>query len=206
MNTTQGYVLIVEDDPDILNLLKTTLEFNGYCVLTARNGYEALDAVHQQRPAVVVADILMPRLDGFGLVNRLRINPETRDIPVVVISATYIAPEDRKFAQNIGATRFIQKPIDLERFLQTIRELPEPGASVVPEPLKDFDFYDGYRTRLESKLEERNAQIAREELLLKSTLPDEERTAIHASLRRAVSEREEIKILLEQIHAQLKKY
>ncbi len=206
MNTPQGYVLIVEDDPDILNLLKTTLTFNGYRVLTARNGYEGLEAVQKERPALVIADIMMPKLDGFGLVNRLRINSETRAIPVVVVTATYLAPEDREFAQNIGATRFIQKPIDLERFLETIRELLEQGAPVAPAPLKDFDFYDGYRKRLEAKLDDKIAQIGRDGHLLNGPLSDEERLEMQASIRRAINEREELKLLLEQIHEQLKKY
>src|SRR5512146_1130309 len=145
MNTGQGYLLIVEDDPDILNLLKTTLTFNGYRVMTAHNGQEGLDVIRAERPAMVIADIMMPRLDGFGLVNRLRIDPETRQLPVVLVTATYVAPEDREFAQSIGATRFIQKPVDMEKLLATIWELLQPGEPVEFEPLKDIDFYDGYR-------------------------------------------------------------
>ncbi|HEX9839100.1 MAG TPA: response regulator, partial [Anaerolineales bacterium] len=103
MNAEQAYLLIVEDDPDILQLLNTTLTFKGYRVVTARNGREGLEAIQKERPATVIADIMMPKLDGFGLVHRIRINPETRDIPVVFITATYVAPEDREFALNIGA-------------------------------------------------------------------------------------------------------
>lgn len=206
MNTIQGYLLIVEDDPDILRLLETTLTFKGYRVFTARNGYEGLEAVQKVHPVLVVADIMMPKLDGFGLVNRLRIDPETREIPVVFITATYVAPEDREFAENIGVAGFIQKPIDLEEFLATIRELLEEGVSVAHEPLKDFEFYDGYSKRLEAKLGQKNAQIAREERLLGSILSDDERHAIQVSLSNAVKERDEIRLLLEQIHEQIKKY
>ncbi len=206
MNTAQGYVLIVEDDPDILNLLKTTLTFHGYRVLTAHNGYEGLEAIQKECPEVVIADIMMPKLDGFGLVNRLRINPATREVPVVVITATYVGPEDREFAQKIGATRFIQKPIDLEKFLETIRELLKQGAPCVREPLKDFDFYDGYRRRIEAKLDQKNAQIARDELLLHRALSDQESRAIQVSLNRAINDREELSLLIEQIREQLNKY
>ncbi len=206
MNATEGYLLIVEDDPDILNLLQTTLTFNGYRVATARNGYEGLEAIQRARPTIIVADIMMPKLDGFGLVNRLRIDPETRDIPVVLVTATYVAPEDREFAQNIGATTFIQKPIDLERFLGTLRELLKQGVHPAVEPLKGFDFYDGYRKRLELKRDQKSAQIAREEALLTDTLPDDDRYAIQASLSRTINERDELELLLEQVHEQLKKY
>jgi CheY-like chemotaxis protein len=205
MSAEQGYLLVVEDDPDILKLLDTTLTFRGYRVITAHNGQEGLQVVQGERPAIVIADIMMPKLDGFGLVHRLRINPETRDIPVVFITATYVAPEDREFALNIGATRFIQKPVDLEDFLMMITELLEQGTPVRIEPLKEFDFYDEYRKRLEAKLAEKNTQIARDEYLLGTPSANEDQF-LRASLRHAIGEREELKLLLDQIHAQLKKY
>jgi len=204
MSTRQGYLLIVEDDPDIRKLLDTTLTFKGYRVISARNGKEALEVVQGERPTIVIADIMMPQLDGFGLVHRLRINPETRDVPVVFITATYVAPEDKEFALNIGATRFIQKPVDLEMFLKTISELLDLGTHVAREPLNEFNFYDGYRRRLEAKLNQKNKQIAREEHLL-GTHSDAEDQDLHVSLRHALREREELKLLITQIHKQLEK-
>lgn len=205
MNAGQDYLLIAEDDRDILKLLDAALTFKGYRVITAHNGKEALEVIQIKRPAIVITDIMMPMLDGFGLVHRLRINPETRDIPVVFITATFMTPEDKEFALNIGATRFIQKPVDLEKFLITIGELLEPGKPPAIEPLKEFNFYDGYRRRLEAKLDQKNKQIAREEHLL-GTHADAENQFLQVSLRLAISEREELKLLLEQIHLQLEKY
>ena len=205
MNEGQDYLLIVEDDPDILKLLDATLTFKGYRVITAHNGKEALEVIQIKRPTIVIADIMMPKLDGFGLVHRLRINPETRDIPVVFISATYVTPEDKEFAINIGATRFIQKPVDLEKFLITIAELLKQGTPLAIEPLKEFDFYDGYRRRLEPKLDQKNKQIKRDEHLL-GTQADKENQSLQASLRQAIREREELKLLLDQINEQLEKY
>jgi CheY-like chemotaxis protein len=205
MNPEQDHLLIVEDDPDILKLLHTTLTFKGYRVLTARNGKEGLEAIQKQRPAIVIADIMMPKLDGFGLVHRIRINPETRDIPVVFITATYVAPEDREFALNIGATRFIQKPVDLEKFLTTVAEVLKQGIPIRIEPLTELNFYDEYRKRLESKLDEKNKQIARDEHLL-GTHSAEEDAFLRASLRHAISERDELKLLIDQIDEQIQKY
>ena len=205
MNTGQDYLLIVEDDRDILKLLDATLTFKGYRVITAHNGREALEVIHLKLPALVITDIMMPMLDGFGLVHRLRINPETRDIPVVFITATFMTPEDKDFALNIGATRFIQKPVDLEKFLITIAELLTQGAPSPGEPLKEFSFYDGYRRRLEAKLERKNKQIAREEHLL-GAHAEGENEFLQVSLRHAISERDELKLLLDQIHQQLEKY
>src|SRR5690349_15460580 len=149
MNMNQGYLLIVEDVPDILRLLEETLKFKGYQAATARNGQEALEMIHRERPAMVITDIMMPKLDGFGLVHRLRLDPETRDIPVIFLTATYVALEDKAFALNIGVTRFIEKPVNFDKFLETIDQLLTQGISTTPTPMSETEFYAGYRQRLE---------------------------------------------------------
>ncbi len=205
MNEVHDYLLIVEDDPDILKLLDATLTFKGYRVVTARNGTEGLEVIRVKRPSIVITDIMMPKLDGFGLVHRIRIHPETRDIPVVFITATYVAREDREFALNIGATRFIQKPVDMEKFLATIAELLEQELHVVVQPLNEVDFYSEYRRRLEVKFDEKVRQIVREEALLANE-PDREDSSLQISLRQAMHERDELTLLLHQINEQLEKY
>jgi DNA-binding response OmpR family regulator len=205
MSARPGYLLIVEDDPDILKLLETMLTLRGYRVVTASNGKEGLEAVQREHPALVIADIMMPKLDGFGLVHRLRINPETRQIPVIFITATYVTPEDHEFALSIGVTRFIQKPVDLEMFLEMIAELLQRGKEGAMEPLKEFSFYEGYRIRLEAKLAQKNKQIARDESLLETHL-DQDDQFLQASLRRAIGEREELKLLLDQVYDHLAKF
>src|SRR5688572_31106342 len=204
MNTGQDYLLIVEDDRDILRLLDAALTFKGYRVIAAHNGKEALEVIQIKRPTIVITDIMMPQLDGFGLVHRLRIHPETCDIPVVFITATFVTPEDKEFALNIGATRFIQKPVDLEKFLITIAELLKKDGLPAIEPLKELNFYQGYRRRLEAKLEQKIKQIAREEHLL-GNAKDEGNQFLQISLRHAITERDELKLLLAQIHEQLEK-
>ena len=204
MNTEHNSLLVVEDIPDILNLLEATLKFKGYRVITAHNGEEALEAMQKERPALIITDILMPRMDGFSLVHRLRINPETRNIPVVFLSATYVLPEDKEFALTLGVTRFIEKPVDLESFLPVISELLSRTTPTFV-PLDEFEFYDGYRKRLETKLKHKNTQIARDENLLKS-LSEEEKQSFESSLRQAISEREEIRHLLDQIHERLESF
>jgi len=203
MPAQQGYLLVVEDIPDILNLLDTTLKFKGYRVVTARDGREALEAIQKERPALVITDVLMPGMDGFSLVHRLRINPETRDLPVIFISATYVAPEDKAFALSIGVTRFIEKPVDLNEFLPTIAELLTKGAPSAL-PIKDLDFYNGYRERLETKRDQKTIQIARAEQLLEN-LPEKEKPSFRASLLLARDERSEIQNLLDQIQEIVKK-
>ena len=199
MNTQQGYLLVVEDIPDILKLLETALSFKGYRVVTARNGEEALEAIQKERPQMIVSDILMPKMDGFSLLHRLRINSDTRKIPVVFLSATYVAPEDKTFALTIGVTRFIEKPINIEEFMQTIEELLAKGEhSAIHEPLTGPNFYEEYRIRLKTKLDQKVTQIARLERLLE-TAAEEEKASFQDSLLLANNEREEIRLLLEQI-------
>ena len=199
METQTGYLLVVEDIPDILSLLKATLEFKGYRVVTAREGTEALEEIARERPALIITDILMPKMDGFSLVHQLRLNLETRDIPVVFLSATYVAPEDKSFALNLGVIRFIEKPVDFDQFLLTIASLLEQGETAASEPLNELEFYDEYRKRLETKLMHKNTQIARAEHLLE-TLSEEEKPTFVASLHQSRNERQEIQKLLDQIH------
>ncbi len=202
MDAKKGYLLVVEDVPDILRLLEMTLKFKGYRVVTAVNGQEALDQIQMERPALIITDILMPKMDGFSLVHRLRLNPATRDIPVVFLSATYVAPEDKAFALTIGVTRFMEKPVDFDGFLPMIEHLIEqPPAKF--EPINEYEFYDGYRKRLETKLKQKNTQIARDEQLME-TLSDKEKATFKASVQASLNEREEIKKLLDQIYRRLK--
>lgn len=174
-------------------------------MVTAYNGMEAMQAIHKERPALIITDILMPKMDGFSLVHRLRLDPETRDIPVVFLSATYVAPEDKVFAHTLGVTRFIEKPVDLETFLPMIDHLLEQELPPKFEPLNEVEFYSGYRKRLEIKLRQKNTQIVRDQHLL-ATLPENEQSTIKASLQLATEEREEIQKLLDQIYKILKNH
>ncbi len=205
MNIPHGPILVVEDVPNVLELLDVTLRFKGYPVVTARNGQEALERINKDAPALVITDILMPKMDGYALAHRLRCNPQTRHIPIIFLSATYVTPEDKQFAISIGAVRFIEKPIDTEEFLLTVAELLTQGPEPVPEPLGEREFYTGYRERLEHKLRHKNTQIARTEHLLE-TLPSNQRPAFEALLHQARNDREEIQTELNQIYQILDEY
>ncbi|MGQ9833383.1 MAG: response regulator [Candidatus Villigracilaceae bacterium] len=204
-NIPYGPLLIVEDVPNVRELLEITLRFKGYPVIGASNGHEALELVQKERPALIITDILMPKLDGFALVQRVRTNPKTRDIPVIFLSATYVTPEDKAFAMSLGAARFLEKPIDTEEFLLTIAELLTQGPPTLPTPLDEQTFYSGYRERLENKLRYKNTQIARTERLLQ-TLPENQRPAFKTLLDQALSDRAEIQAELDQIYKILEEY
>ena len=197
-----GPVLIVEDVPNVLELLEVTLRFKGYAVITARNGEEALEVIAKQKPALIITDILMPKLDGYAFVQKLRLQPETRAIPVVFLSATYVTPEDKEFALSLGASRFIEKPIDTEDFLLTVAELVTQQPFTQPQPLDMERFYQGYRTRLENKLRHKNSQITRAERLM-LTLPTDQKPAFEALLQQSMRDRDEIQTELYDIYKTL---
>lgn len=199
MENQTGPLLVVEDNLDILNLLVTTLSFKGYRVVTARNGNEALAAIEKERPTVIITDILMPQMDGFSLVHRLRLNPDTRDIPVVFLSATYVTPEDKSFAVTLGVIQFVEKPVNFEEFLPALDKLVAMDFKSAQMPLEEAQFYNEYRKRLETKLIQKNTQIARAERLME-TLPEDEKPAFLISLHQSINERQEIQHLLDEIH------
>ncbi|HTX90631.1 MAG TPA: response regulator [Anaerolineales bacterium] len=204
MNIPNGPILVVEDVPNVLELLEVTLRFKGYPVVTAHNGQEALEKVAAEHPALVITDILMPKLDGYALAHHLRTDSQTRQIPIIFLSATYVTPEDKQFAISLGAVRFIEKPIDTEEFLLTVAELLTQGSEPAPEPLGDGEFYNGYRERLEHKLRHKNTQISRTERLL-TTLPIVQRPAFEALLKQTQNDRDEIQAELRQVHEILEK-
>jgi len=203
MNIPYGPLLVVEDVPNILELLTVTLRFKGYPVITAKTGKEALEIIAKERPALIITDILMPIMDGYACGQKLRTDIKTHDIPIIFLSATYVTPEDKTFALSLGASRFIEKPIDTEDFLLTIAELLTQGLSTIPQPLEDGEFYMGYRERLENKLRHKNAQITRTERLLK-TLPKGQVPAFEQLLEQANQDREQIRAELDQIQRILK--
>lgn len=198
MTTHKGYLLVVEDVPDILALLVATLKFKGYNVMTATNGEEALEIIHKEHPALIITDILMPKMDGFSLVHRLRLDPSTRNIPVVFLSATYVAPEDKEFAHTIGVTRFIEKPVDMDKFFPEIDRLLVEGTQETRPLMNERLFFDGYKKRLEAKLRHKNTQITRDQHLFE-TLDENQKLAFKTSMQAAIREREEIQKLLDQI-------
>ena len=203
MDDQQNDILIVEDTSNVRELLEVVLKFKGYSAVTAENGQEALQIIAKKKPALIITDILMPKMDGYTLIQTLRTNPETCNIPIVVVSATYITPDDKNFALNLGIAKFIEKPIDTEDFLLTVAEILTQGVESDSAPLEEKIFYSGYRERLENKYRYKNSQIARTKRLLRY-LPDKQVPAFEELLQQAIRDRNEIKVELERLYNKLK--
>jgi CheY-like chemotaxis protein len=162
-----GPILIVEDIVAVRELIAMQLKLRGYAVLTARDGQEALELIAKEKPAVIISDIMMPRTDGFALAHQVRSHPQTADIPIILLSATYVSAEDERFALNVGAIRFIPKPVDADDLLVTVADAltgqPQSGQA-----MSERDFYLNHRQRLEAKLQQKAQQITRTQQQLDS--------------------------------------
>lgn len=202
MQESAGPILIVEDIPHILELLEITLKFKGYDVITARNGDEALEYIQTEDPCLILTDILMPKLDGFALAQKVRSNPETDEIPIIFISATFITPEDKAFALSLGAVRFLEKPIEASELLLTVAEVLTGEDFEQPTPLPKRDFQKGYSARLVEKLEVKENQIKRAQRLVE-TVPPEQRPAFEALLAQTRVQRDQIQAELDSLSSEV---
>ena len=112
-------VLAVDDIPLNLLLVQKMLSRFNFKMRTAANGQQALDAVAQQKPDLILLDLMMPGIDGFEVIRRLRENPDTADIQIVILSALN-SNEDVVKGFNVGANDFIMKPIIMEKLLSCV--------------------------------------------------------------------------------------
>ncbi len=109
-------VLVVDDDPDILDAICDILEVEQYRVARARNGLEALDQVEAERPAIILLDLMMPVMDGVTFAQELRERPAVSDVPILVISAD----GNPARASSVGARGYLAKPFDIDALLSHV--------------------------------------------------------------------------------------
>ncbi len=113
---TEPLVLVVDDDPDILDAICDILEGEGYRVARARHGLEALDKVSEERPAVILLDLMMPVMDGMAFAHALREKKLADGVPIIVISAD----GNPQKAASVGARGFLAKPFDIQALLDHV--------------------------------------------------------------------------------------
>ena len=112
MNGEQKTILIADDMPNGRELIRTVLERSGYSVIEAADGQEALEKIHASRPHLVILDLQMPVLDGYGVIRRLRSDPQYFTLPVVAITANAMQG-DREKTLAAGFTGYLAKPVSL---------------------------------------------------------------------------------------------
>ena len=113
-------VLVIDDEPDLTRLLCTRLESLGYKTLAANSGEEGLAAAEKNRPDLILLDLLMPKMKGMEVCDRLKADPRTAQIPVIFLTAMEM-PEQIKGGLDSGAEDYLIKPVDVEQLKDRIR-------------------------------------------------------------------------------------
>ncbi len=157
-------ILIVDDKKENLYLLEKLLSGSGYEVETAEDGIEALEKLYADRFEMIISDILMPRMDGFQLCHKVKMDERLKHIAFVFYTATYTDPNDEKFALNLGAEKFIIKPQEPDVFIGIVKEVIrsyQSGMLSAPKaPVEEEAVYlKEYNERLIKKLEDKLLEL-----------------------------------------------
>lgn len=190
-------ILVVEDSELDRRLLMDTLSRNGFTPMEATDGVEALSILNSKKVDVIIADILMPNMDGFSLCQNIRKSDALKSIPVLMYTATYKSANDENLAFMVGATRFLLKPAPEEVLIETLRELTsEIHLSSVPKRTAPDELVvmRQYNSVLIAKLEKRNLDLEKAQERLMQTNQDlitrtREIGSLNAELERRVAER-----------------
>jgi DNA-binding response OmpR family regulator len=113
---------VVDDDPVILRLIEVNLDLEGFEVVTADRGAEAVDKAREFAPDLILLDLMMPEVSGWEIAERLQEDAKTKDIPLVFLSAR-TQDEDRKRGEDLGVAGYVTKPFDPAELVSTIRKL-----------------------------------------------------------------------------------
>jgi CheY-like chemotaxis protein len=123
----QPYILITDDDPDILENLLTILGSRPYRLATARDGKQCLALIKEERPDLLILDMLMPRLDGWGVIRELRSDPQYADLPIMVLTTVVEDASRRRYELEVGMAMevqdYVQKPAKPAELLQRVEKL-----------------------------------------------------------------------------------
>jgi CheY-like chemotaxis protein len=114
-------ILIVEDNPDGREVLAAILEFEGFDVVTAEDGYQGILQALMERPDLIITDLNMPLLDGIQMINRLRSRPEFAALPIIAVTA--YTEGMVQWALKAGADRAVRKPIDFDPLVDAVKTL-----------------------------------------------------------------------------------
>jgi CheY-like chemotaxis protein len=128
----QPYILVVDDDPDILDGILAVLESQPYRLQTARDGKRCLEMIEIERPDLLILDLLMPRMDGFAVIRFLRENPEYDKLPIMVLTTVVEDASRRRYELETGlgmdVQDYIQKPVLPGELIRRVKRSLEPAT------------------------------------------------------------------------------
>ncbi len=116
-------ILVVDDEPDIAELVKRTLEEGGYGVVTALSGDEALEQLGKGHVDLALVDFMMPEMTGRDLVEKIRADPQLKDLKLAFLTAASFGEEGKEELQRLGALDYIAKPFDNEDLIQRVKRM-----------------------------------------------------------------------------------
>lgn len=124
MKSRKCRILVADDEPGLLRLIQFNLELEGYEVITARDGQEALEKARSEPVDLIILDVMMPKLDGFEVLQALRTEGGTEDVPVIMLTAL---SHDRAILQGweLGADFYLTKPFDPSELVEVVRRFCE---------------------------------------------------------------------------------
>jgi two-component system alkaline phosphatase synthesis response regulator PhoP len=114
-------ILVVDDEPTIVRLMEFILARQGHDMIVAVNGEEALEKIRAQQPDLVLLDIMMPRIDGYEVAQRLRADPATATLPIIMLSAK-AQEEDIRRGIEVGVDEYVTKPFSPDQLVQVVSE------------------------------------------------------------------------------------
>jgi len=118
----KGKVLVVDDEVNITQILEFSIGSEGFEVITAQNGEEAIEKARREQPDLIILDIMMPKIDGYEACRILKANPLTKNIPVMLLTAKG-RDIDKRLGMEVGATDYIVKPFSPNRLVERINQL-----------------------------------------------------------------------------------
>jgi two-component system phosphate regulon response regulator PhoB len=138
--TMKPKILVVDDEPDALELIQYNLKAAGYDVATAADGEEALKKARAANPALVILDVMLPEVDGLEVCKRLRREPATAAVPIIMLTAK-AGEIDRVLGLELGADDYVTKPFSPRELVLRVKALLRRRAATEPEP-ENLDFSD----------------------------------------------------------------
>jgi DNA-binding response OmpR family regulator len=119
---TTKKILVVDDEPDVASLLTLMLKSQGYDVITARDGQEALEKARNQNPDLILLDVMLPKMDGYKVARMLKFDENFSHIPIILLTAK-IQEKDRQTGMEMGANDYVTKPFDTALLLSKIKTI-----------------------------------------------------------------------------------
>lgn len=137
--TVKRKILIVDDEPDMVENTRLFLDHKGHEVLSAFDGEEGLRIARQERPDIILLDVMMPKINGYQVCRELKGDAETKSIPIIMLTAK-AQESDKSWGKEVGADNYVTKPFEMNDLIQKIEDLLKNRVVTADRPGEQFSF------------------------------------------------------------------